>query len=65
MEEQGKKVLFLGSISIAIFVLWTILIQNVDVQSIGANGTNIGFATINCWFHKLTGVHMEIYTITD
>ena len=65
MEEQGKKVLFLGSISIAIFVLWTILIQNVDVQSIGANGTNIGFATINCWFHKLTGVHMAIYTITD
>ena len=65
MEEHGKRLLFLGSISIAIFVLWTVLIQTVDVQPFGANGTNIGFATINCWFHKLTGVHMEIYTITD
>ena len=65
MEEHGKRLLFLGNISIAIFVLWTVLIQTVDVQPFGANGTNIGFATINCWFHKLTGVHMEIYTITD
>ncbi|MBR4982157.1 MAG: phosphatase PAP2 family protein, partial [Lachnospiraceae bacterium] len=31
----------------------------------GQNGTDIGFATFNCWFHKLSGVHMTIYTITD
>lgn len=65
MKEHRKKLLFLGSISIAVFVLWTVLIQTVDVQPFGAKGTNIGFATINCWFHKLTGVNMEIYTITD
>ena len=65
MEEHGKRLLFLGNISIIIFALWTVLIQTVDVQPFGANGTNIGFAAINCWFHKLTGVHMEIYTITD
>ena len=65
MEEHGKRLLFLGNISIIIFALWTVLIQTVDVQPFGANGTNIGFAAINCWFHKLTGVHMKIYTITD
>ena len=65
MEEHGKRLLFLGNISIIIFALWTVLIQTVDVQPFGANGTNIGFAAINCWFHKLTGVHMEIYIITD
>ena len=47
------------------FVVWTILIQTVDVQPAGQNGTDIGFATINSWFHKMTGVHMVIYTITD
>lgn len=26
----------------------------IDVQSLGKNETNIGFATLNCWFHKLT-----------
>lgn len=47
------------------FVIWTLLIQKVDVRPIGAEGTDIGFTTINCWFHQLTGVHMKIYTITD
>ena len=65
MEEKGKGLLFLGSTLIVAFVIWTLLIQKVDVQPLGANETNIGFATLNCWFHKLTGVHMRIYHITD
>ena len=35
------------------------------MQPLGVNGTNIGFASINCWFHQRTGVHMGIYAITD
>lgn len=50
---------------IAAFILWTVLIQKVDVQPIGAESTNVGFSTFNYWFHKLTGVNMEIYVITD
>ena len=65
MRKSGKKLLFAGSIFIVAFITWTILIQKVDVKTLGVNGTNIGFATINCWFHKLTGVHMMLYTITD
>ena len=49
----------------AAFALWTVLIQCVDVQPVGQNGTNVGFATFNVWFHGITGVHMGIYTITD
>lgn len=47
------------------FAVWTALIQSVDVQPLGQNGTSIGFATFNCWFHHFTGVNMAIYTITD
>ena len=65
MKEKGKRLLWIGCIFSAGFAIWTLLIQRVDVQPLGVNGTNIGFATINCWFHRLTGVHMEIYTITD
>ncbi len=65
MKESGKRVLFFGSIFIVIFLIWTLLIQTVDVEPVGVHGTNIGFATINCWFHKLTGVHMGLYHITD
>lgn len=65
MKKSEKKLLNVGMILMVVFVIWTALIQRVDVQSVGQNGTNIGFATLNCWFHKLTGVHMAIYTITD
>lgn len=65
MKKKGKKNLLFGGILIAKFLLWTLLIQTVDVHPLGQNGTNIGFATFNCWFHRLTDVHMTIYTITD
>lgn len=65
MKRNGKSILFAGSILVIAFVIWTALVQMVDVQPIGQNGTDIGFASWNGWFHKLTGVHMTIYTITD
>ena len=65
MKENGKNYIFAGSIFITGFVIWTILVQKVDVQPLGVHGTDIGFATINCLLHKLTGVHMLLYLITD
>ena len=65
MKEKGKRILGIGCILIVGFVIWTLLIQKVDVQPLGVNGTNIGFATMNCRFHQITGVHMVIYSITD
>ena len=65
MKKNGKRVLLIGSMFVVLFAVWTALIQIVDVQPIGQNGTDIGFASFNSWFHKLTGVHMTIYTITD
>ena len=65
MKKNGKKLLILGIALLGMFVVWTWLIQCVDVQRAGANGTEIGFATFNCWFHSMTGVHMAIYMITD
>ena len=65
MKTKGIKNLISGIVFIIAFMIWTILILILDVQPIGANGTNIGFATINSWFHSLTGVNMTLYTITD
>ena len=57
--------LIVGVIFIALFIVWTILIGVIDVKPIGVNKTIIGFATINTWFHNLTGVNMTLYNITD
>ncbi|MBR5595823.1 MAG: phosphatase PAP2 family protein [Lachnospiraceae bacterium] len=65
MKKKTKGLFIIGSLFLIAFVIWTLLIQIVDVQSIGQKGTEIGFATFNMWFHHLTGVHMVIYTITD
>lgn len=65
MKKSEKKSLLIGSIFLAMFAIWTTLILTVDVQPLGQNGTSIGFATFNCWFHHFTGVNMAIYTITD
>ena len=62
---KEKRNLLTGAGVLGAFALWTVLIQCVDVQAAGQNGTKIGFADFNVWFHQLTGVHMTLYTITD
>ena len=65
MKTNAKRGLLTAAALIALFILWTILIQTVDVRPEGQNGTNIGFAAVNLWFHRLTGVHLGLYTVTD
>ena len=65
MKEKGKRLLILGGIFIIVFTVWTILIKTIDVRQVGVDKTDIGFSTVNIWFHKLTGVHMSLYMITD
>lgn len=65
MRKSGKRLLLLSLGLIVLFVVWTMIIQTVDVKAVGVNGTLIGLASINTWFHKLTGVHMNLYVITD
>lgn len=50
---------------LAAFVLWTAALCMVDVQPIGPQGSAVGLATMNQWFHRWTGVHMELYDLTD
>ena len=65
MKTNWKKELLTGIALLAAFILWTILIQTVDVQAIGPKVTAVGFAAFNGWFHQLTGVHWTLYTVTD
>jgi undecaprenyl-diphosphatase len=51
---------FLGA-----FAVWTALVCCFDVRQIGPQGSSVGFAGVNGFFHNLTGVHMLLYTITD
>ena len=63
--KREIKTLFAGIVLLIAFGIWTLLIQSVDVQPIGPKETEVGFASLNGWFHEWTGVHMNLYTITD
>lgn len=65
MKQERKKKFYLAGCILAAFALWTAAVRLVDVQAIGPQGSTVGFATLNAFFHNLTGVHMLLYTITD
>ena len=65
MEKRGEKLLCRGGLMLALFVVWTWLVQSVDVRPAGVLGTDIGFAEVNVRFHEMTGVHMWLYIATD
>ena len=64
--KRYEKVMFItGQCAILLFILWTVLLNYVDVCEIGALDTKVGFATLNEYVHSATGVNMPLYTITD
>lgn len=63
--RRKKKLLYTGIVFLALFAIWTVLVQTVDVRPAGHTGKTVGFGAINLRFHQLTGVHMWIYTATD
>lgn len=65
MQKNGKRKIYAGVVLVLGFMIWTAMVVGVDVQPLGQNGTNIGFATWNHWFHQRTGVHWSIYQLTD
>ena len=65
MEKQNKRLLWSTLGFFAAFALWTVLVCRADVRPIGPNGSCVGLAALNGAFHRLTGVHWALYTLTD
>ena len=65
MKKKFRKNIYVTLALFLLFVLWTLAIKLIDVQSIGPNGSEVGFAALNGLIHNVTGVHMELYIITD
>lgn len=65
MEKKNKTRLFVGIGLIFAFIVWTVLVGTADVKIAGPNDSAVGFATVNTFFHRLFGVNMLLYTVTD
>ena len=63
--NSKRRNFLISSILILVAIGFTILVKVVDVKQVGVNETYIGFATINQFVFKSTGVNMIWYHITD
>jgi len=60
-----RKKLITGLMILVCFTLWTAGVCTIDVQPIGPQQSQVGFAAFNTWVHQAIGVHMNLYVITD
>ena len=47
------------------FALFTLAVSAIDVRPVGPLASPVGFASLNAAFHRLTGVHLSLYLLTD
>ena len=64
MKTVPKESMRNAMIMTAIAVIMTILVATVDVQPVGVEGTNLGFATINTGFFNRFGESHAFYMIS-
>lgn len=65
MKKEAKFRLFFAVSTLTAFAVWTLLVSIIDVKAIGPNGSAVGFAALNAFVHRITGVNMNLYSITD
>lgn len=65
MKNVNWKKAWIAVGLLAAFGLWTALLCFVDVQPIGPHGSCVGMARWNGAVHRLFGVNMLLYTVTD
>ena len=63
MKKKNNLTLIL-IITFLITITYTILVKIVDVAAIGPNTTEVGFSTINGFFHNLTGYNDFWYKLS-
>lgn len=65
MNQKIKKNFVLAGVLFALFLLFMILVLTVDVQPIGPENTEVGFAAFNALVRDELGVRMFWYEVTE
>ncbi|MCR5666400.1 MAG: phosphatase PAP2 family protein [Eubacterium sp.] len=64
MEDKGRRYGFVTLILAIVFIVYTVLLKVVDVQAVGPNNSEVGFATFNTWVNKVVGANDLCYMIS-
>lgn len=64
LKKKIREKYALAIIFLILFAALTVLVQRVDVQPVGPNGSEIGFAKINTAVHEKLGENEKCYELT-
>lgn len=62
--SKRRKLVITSIILFFVFVIYTLIVKNVDLQAIGPKGSVVGLGSLNKWFYDLNGVNDAWYKIT-
>lgn len=62
--NKNKKHFIVSTILVLIAVIYTILVKNIDVSSIGPKMSKVGFSTLNQFVSSRIGLNMFWYNLT-
>lgn len=68
MKEEKKKIQNNFGVTaglLVVSILYTVAVMFIDVRPIGPQGSVVGFAEVNQYFHTRLGTNMLLYNITD
>lgn len=63
--NNNKKYLIISAVLLALFVIFTIMVKTVDVQAIGPQGSEVGFASVNKVVAEALDYNETIYNISE
>ncbi len=65
MKSNTKVNVIITSCLFLAFIVFTILVKFVDVQAVGPNGSEVGFASVNGAIFKVFGYNKTLYDVTE
>lgn len=65
MQDKERKYWAVGLILFAVFVVFTITVQCIDVKAIGPKGSVVGYSKLNQKFAGLVGVNESFYKTSE
>lgn len=65
MKDKTKRSFIITAILFLLFIIFTVIVSCVDVQSIGPQGSEVGLATLNKAVFELLGANTTWYDITE
>ena len=65
MLKKSKQSLIMAASLFLLFIIFTVMVQTIDVRPIGPEQSSVGFASVNKFVFELFGVNPLWYNVSE